>query len=181
MSDLKSIGERIAGAAPILAAALGGPAAGAAASLAVKALGLNSPEELESVSPEQLAEAERTIAPDLRKAELDAATQITLAQIGVNKRAAKSASLFVSGARPAVIWIGAIALGYHFIFRPFGNAAAVIWMGGPLIIDGAPFDIFPPIDIAGIITITGGLLGFGGKRTIEKIKGVARNSLRDPV
>ena len=52
-------------------------------------------------------------------------------------------------------------------------------MGGPLMVDGEPFVIFPPIDIAGIITITGGLLGFGAKRTVEKIKGVARNSLRD--
>ena len=175
---MNDIIEKIAPFAPAVAGLLAGPGGAAVASGLVKALGLNAPEEIAELPPERLAELD-TLSKQIRLAEIKSDTDIRLAQIGVNKRAAKSASLFVSGARPAVIWIGALGIGYHFIFRPLANAASVIWMGGPLIIDGSVFDIFPPIDIAGIITITGGLLGFGAKRTVEKIKGVARNSLRD--
>ena len=175
---MKDIIEKIAPFAPAVAGLLAGPGGAAVASGLVKALGLNAPEEIAELPPERLAELD-TLSKQIRLAEIKSDTDTRLAQIGVNKRAAKSASLFVSGARPAVIWICAFGIGYHFIFRPIANAASIIWMGGPLMVDGEPFVIFPPIDIAGIITITGGLLGFGAKRTVEKIKGVARNSLRD--
>jgi hypothetical protein len=43
---------------------------------------------------------------------------IDIAQIQVNKEEAKSSSLFVSGWRPAVGWIGAAALAYQFLLYP---------------------------------------------------------------
>jgi len=178
MADISDIAKKLAPIAPILGAALGGPAGGAIASGLVKALGLNAPEELADLPPEKLAELDE-MAKQIRLAEIKSDTDVKLAQIGVNKTAQKSASIFVSGARPAVIWIGAMSLLYHFLIRPLGNSAFVIHNNGPMMIDGAPFAVFPPIDIAGIVTIMGGLLGFGAKRTIEKWRGVARNSLRD--
>ena len=175
---MNELAKKILPFAPVVAGLLTGPGGAAVAAGLVKALGLNSADDIANLPPERLAELD-TLSKQIQLAEIKSDTDIKIAQIGVNTRAAKSASLFVSGARPAVIWIGALGIGYHFIFRPLANAVSVIWMGGPLIIDGSVFEIFPPIDIAGIITITGGLLGFGAKRTVEKIKGVARNSLRD--
>jgi len=169
MTDLKSIGDKIAGVAPILAAALGGPAAGVAAELAVKALGLSSPDELPMVSPTKLSQAENTIAVELRQAELDAATKIALAQIGVNKTAAKSKSLFVAGARPAIIWVGAFGIGYHFIAAPIFNGIVAV-LGGPA-------EAFPDIDIAPLAALVVTLLGGSALRSYEKKHGVAREEL----
>lgn len=180
----KQLGEKITLFAPVVGGLLAGPAgATIGATLAKKVGAAPEPDAvmaaIKSMSTEEVQQADRDIAYDLRKAELKSETDLNLAQIGVNKQAAKSPSIFVAGARPAVIWIGASALLYHFLIRPLGNAAFVIHNNGPMVVDGATFAVFPPIDIAGIITIVGALLGFGGKRTYEKIKGVARNRLRD--
>ena len=41
-----------------------------------------------------------------------------LAQIDVNKEQAKHPSIFVAGARPAIMWICAFGLGWQFVFQP---------------------------------------------------------------
>ena len=61
-----------------------------------------------------------------------------------------------------------IALAYHFIVFPlFGNAVE-------------KYTGFPLVDLAWneLSVILMGMLGFGGIRAYEKVKGVARNSLR---
>jgi hypothetical protein len=55
------------------------------------------------------------------------AHESVMAQIEVNKAEAASASLFKGGWRPAVGWVCALALFYHFILQPvllFGVAVA---------------------------------------------------------
>ncbi len=91
---------------------------------------------------------------------LEADMQIQLAQIDVNKAEATSGNFFVSGWRPAVGWTCVLGLCYTFLARPllsyFGSTIA------------------PTIDMGDLLVLLGGLLGFGGLRTFEKLKGVAR-------
>jgi len=97
-------------------------------------------------------------------AQLQATTELAKGQMEINKVEAASSSLFVAGWRPFVGWICACAIGFKYI-------------GGPLLVMiGAAFgqDIdLPDIDTADLWPLLAGLLGLGGLRTIEKVKGAA--------
>ena len=96
---------------------------------------------------------------------LEAETNLALGQLRINEEEAKSASIFVSGWRPAVGWVGALALGYAAILEPVGRFVAQVWFG----YTGA----FPVIDTTITMQLLFGILGLGGYRTFEKHKGVA--------
>lgn len=91
-----------------------------------------------------------------------------IAQIEVNKEQAKSSSLFVAGARPATMWIGAIGFGYSLIVYP-----TACWIAR---VAGYTAD-FPVLDTTTLLYILGGTLGLSGMRTYEKTQGVATNDL----
>tara|TARA_R100001163_G_scaffold64012_1_gene57220 strand:- start:1671 stop:2066 length:396 start_codon:yes stop_codon:yes gene_type:complete len=93
-----------------------------------------------------------------------------MAQIEVNKEQAKHGSLFVSGARPAIMWVCCLGLFWSFFLAPLLN-----WF---LAISGTDMPL-PAIETDGLLTLTLSLLGLGGYRSFEKFKGVARNSLKD--
>ena len=93
-----------------------------------------------------------------------------MAQIEVNKEQAKHSSLFVSGARPAIMWVCCLGLFWSFFLAPFLN-----WL---IIVTGSDVSL-PAIQTEGLLTLTLSLLGLGGYRSFEKFKGVARNSLRE--
>lgn len=88
-----------------------------------------------------------------------------MAQIDVNKTEAQHASVFVSGWRPAVGWICAIALGYHFVIQPL-----LVFVLALLSVE----IVLPVFEMQSLLTVLTGMLGFGGLRTYEKIKGVER-------
>ena len=90
------------------------------------------------------------------------------AQMEVNKAQAQHKSIFVAGARPAVMWICAFALGWNYVLYPI-----LLWVGFLMEIDltGAP-----KLDGGELTALLSGMLGFGGYRTYEKLKGVARNT-----
>jgi len=97
-------------------------------------------------------------------AQLDADVKLATGQMEVNKTEAASSSLFVSGWRPAVGWCCALAFGFKFI-------------GGPLLVliaayFGHPITL-PVFDFTEMSTVLLGMLGLGGLRTVEKIKGSA--------
>lgn len=96
-------------------------------------------------------------------AQLNADLQLATGQIEVNKVEAASQSLFVSGWRPAVGWVCGAAFAFKFIGGP---AAFVLsqWFGHPITL--------PVFDFAEMNTILLGMLGLGGLRTVEKVKGV---------
>lgn len=96
-------------------------------------------------------------------ATLNADLQISLGQIDINKEEAKDPSLFKSGWRPAVGWTCVFGLVYSFIAYPF-----LVWFSNIYQIP-----IPPTLDMGTLITMLGGLLGLGGFRTYEKVKGVA--------
>tara|TARA_Y100000114_G_C11603788_1_gene251730 strand:- start:67 stop:465 length:399 start_codon:yes stop_codon:yes gene_type:complete len=93
-----------------------------------------------------------------------------MAQIEVNKEQAKHASLFVSGARPAIMWVCCLGLFWSFFLAPF-----LTW----LIVASGSTATLPAIETEGLLSLTLALLGLGGYRSFEKFKGVARNSLKD--
>ena len=90
-----------------------------------------------------------------------------LSQIEVNKEQAKHHSLFVSGARPAIMWVCCLGLFWSFFLGPILN-----WL---LAISGTDIPI-PNIPTEGLLTLTLSLLGLGGMRSFEKSKGVAREN-----
>ena len=93
-----------------------------------------------------------------------------MAQIEVNKEQAKHSSLFVSGARPAIMWVCCLGLFWSFFLAPFLN-----WL---IIVTGSDVTL-PSIQTEGLLTLTLSLLGLGGYRSFEKFKGVARSSLKE--
>jgi len=86
-------------------------------------------------------------------------------QIETNKIEAASSSLFVSGARPAVMWICAFALAYASVIEPIARFVARVWFGYS--------GDFPVIDTDLTMQVLIGVLGLGAYRSFEKAKGVA--------
>lgn len=97
--------------------------------------------------------------------EIEVAHQQTMAQIAVNTEEAKNANLFVSGWRPFVGWIGGLGLAYVAILEPLARFLAVVYFK----YDGG----FPEIDTTISLQVLLGMLGLGGLRSLEKVKGVA--------
>jgi hypothetical protein len=89
-----------------------------------------------------------------------------LAQMEVNKVEAAHNSLFVAGWRPAVGWTCCLGLAYNFLVYPLLMWAMAIWAN----------EMTPPpaLEMGPLMTLLGGMLGFGGLRTFEKLKGVNR-------
>lgn len=97
-------------------------------------------------------------------AQINADVSIATAQAETNKIEAASASLWVSGWRPGVGWCCALAVAFKFIGGPalFMIAQAV----------GHPVEL-PVIETSELWPLLLGMLGLGGLRTIEKVKGAA--------
>jgi len=90
--------------------------------------------------------------------------QQIMGQIEVNKIEAANASIFVSGWRPAIGWVCALALAYQYLVRPLGGTIAVI--------AGYSLPPLPGLD-DNLWQLMMGMLGMGGLRTFEKTQGVA--------
>ena len=106
---------------------------------------------------------------DLEQAKIDQATD--LAQVEVNKIEAASGSLFVSGWRPAVGWVGVAGVAYQFLGYPLMQWIWAFGQGVEII----PKGLAPPPDLQTdqLMVLLSGLLGFGGMRSFEKSRGVA--------
>ena len=94
-----------------------------------------------------------------------------LEKIEVNKIEASSSSVFVSGWRPAIGWIGVAAMAYQFLLYPLFQWAwkylqAMGWV---------PTGMDPPpvLEADQLWVILSGILGIAGMRSFEKTKGVA--------
>jgi ABC-type sulfate transport system permease component len=99
------------------------------------------------------------------------AQELAKGQLEANAAQAKHPSLFVAGARPAIMWICAAAMAYHFILQPFilfGVLVAGIALPAEL----------PELDMGQLMPVLLGILGLGGMRSYEKVKGIARENLK---
>jgi hypothetical protein len=101
---------------------------------------------------------------ELTKAELAASVDIAGQQSATNNIEAASESLLKSGWRPATGWVCVTGLGYMVLLRPLLSWVALIF----------ELPIPPEIDISVLLTLLTGLLGLGGFRTLEKLRGAAR-------
>lgn len=115
------------------------------------------------------ANIEAQAKADALKAELAKELEYTLGQLEINKIEAASSSVFVSGARPFVMWVCGSGFAYEFLFRPLFNGFAIAF--------GMP-PIFPGVETEALSTLLFGMLGLGTLRTTEKVKGVARDRLK---
>ena len=92
-----------------------------------------------------------------------------LQQNQINLEQAKHPSLFVAGARPAIMWICAFGLAWSYVLAPIANWAVVV--------SGADVTL-PVIQTEGLMTLTLSLLGLGGMRSFEKMNGIARENMK---
>jgi hypothetical protein len=96
---------------------------------------------------------------DLLKLQQSGELAAMLAQTEINKVEAANTSVFVSGWRPAIGWVCALAMGYQYLLRPF-------------LVAFNPVLAFPGLD-DNLWQLLAGMLGLGGLRTFEKVNGVA--------
>ena len=97
-------------------------------------------------------------------------------QIDVNKEEAKHASVFVAGGRPAILWVGAVSLGWTYVAHPIMTWLWAILQGVGWI--DATLPPPPILDIEALMVLVGGVLGLGGFRSFEKVRGVARDAIK---
>ena len=105
---------------------------------------------------------------ELEKSKLEAlkiAMASELAIHATNQEEAKHPSVFVAGWRPAVGWACVGGLVYQFFVNPLLG-----WVSGVFEVP-----VPPPLDVADLIVLLGGMLGFGAYRTHEGISGAKRS------
>ena len=108
------------------------------------------------------------IWPDKSEAErqqLAAAVMVVQGQLDINKVEAASPSVFVSGWRPFIGWVCGVACAWNWI-----GLKIALFIAAYL---GHPLDI-RPADVSEMMPVLLGMLGLGGLRTVEKLKGVNR-------
>lgn len=109
--------------------------------------------------PEKKREAEMELMRMAAEGEL----KQVIAQLEINAREAMNPNLFVSGGRPLFLWIGGFGFGYATLVQPL-----LSWFAA---IKGWPTP--PSVESDLLWVVITGLLGIGGLRSIEKVKGVA--------
>lgn len=95
--------------------------------------------------------------------EMNADLQIMLAQTKVNEVEAASPDSFRGGWRPAVGWICALGIFYTYLAQPL-----LAWYS---LMRSIP--VPPTLDVFDLLTLLGCMLGFGGMRSFERIRGKA--------
>jgi len=106
--------------------------------------------------PAAKAQAEAALRADLQK--WDASQNVT------NQVEASHRTVFVAGWRPFIGWVCGMAFAYHFVLQPL-----LVFL---LAIYGANVNL-PEFDMSVLTTVLMGILGLGGLRTYEKLKGAA--------
>lgn len=98
-------------------------------------------------------------------AQLAADTDLAKAQIAVNAAEAASGNAYASSWRPTVGYVCVAGLCYTFLLQPLLPWFATLF--------GATVPPLPALDTNVLMTLLLGMLGIGGMRTAEKVKGVA--------
>lgn len=117
-------------------------------------------------------DAKQRARHEMEKLRHQADIEVKLAQIKVNMQEAKHPSIFVAGWRPMVGWCCVAMLLYSWVLRDLLLIMLGLW--APEYVKALP----PRIeDMSTIIWVLGAMLGVSVPRTIEKVKGVARENL----
>ena len=107
------------------------------------------------------------IWPDKSEAEkqqLAAAVAMVQGQLDINKVEAANPSIFVAGWRPGIGWTCGAAFAWNWVGLPIAHLV--------LELTGHPIAL-APADMSEMLPVLMGMLGLGGLRTYEKVKGVA--------
>jgi hypothetical protein len=102
---------------------------------------------------------------EMQKALVDAETAGILGNLEINKIEAASRSVWVAGWRPFIGWSCGFAMLYAYVVQPiltFGMAQA-----GYLI-------ELPRVELGEMMPVLLGMLGLGGMRSFEKLKGLTK-------
>lgn len=108
-------------------------------------------------------EAKRAAEAEFLRMAMDGELKQTIAQLEINAREAAHPSIFVAGWRPFFGWAGGAGFVYATILQPL-----LAWWAA---IKGWPTP--PTLNIDLLWVVVTGLLGIGGLRSFDKVKGVA--------
>lgn len=109
--------------------------------------------------PAKKAEAELELLKMAQQGDLD----VILEQLKINAVEAANPNVFVAGWRPFVGWICGFGLLYATVFHNLLEWISTI----------RSWPMPPAVDTETLIYVLGAMLGIGGMRTLEKIRGVA--------
>jgi hypothetical protein len=120
------------------------------------------------------------IDADLQTHLADNGIALELAQLKVNEEEAKSADRFIAGWRPAVGWVCVASLA--LVYWPKALMLAALWCYQAIaMIHAAPaaaavvLPAYPDLGLTDVLGLLGAMLGLGGMRTMEKLKGAEGN------
>jgi len=99
------------------------------------------------------------------KQQLAAAVMVVQGQLDINKAEASNPSTFVSGWRPFIGWVCGAACAWNWIGLSVAKFIALTFFAHAIDLKAA--------DISEMMPVLMGMLGLGGLRTFEKVKGVA--------
>jgi hypothetical protein len=119
-------------------------------------------EVLDRVIPDQAAAAKAKLEMEAKL--LEAATAQASQQAEINKIEAQHSSIFVAGWRPYIGWVCGMAIAWAFLFAPM-----LSWLLPVL----GVVSVVPPLQTEFLLELVFAMLGLGGLRTFEKLKGVA--------
>ena len=89
-----------------------------------------------------------------------------MGQLEINKAEAQSRNIFIAGWRPFIGWTCGIAMAWHFVGVP-----VTLFFTGWF---GIEIPDLPQFDMESLMTVLLGMLGLGGLRTFEKVKGLTK-------
>lgn len=92
--------------------------------------------------------------------------EANMGQIEINKEEAKHRSIFVAGWRPFLGWCLSFAMAWHFVLAPVTMFICSY--------AGIAIPELPTFDMDSLMTVLLGMLGLGGLRTVEKVKGLTK-------
>tara|TARA_R100000742_G_C4236994_1_gene57408 strand:- start:25 stop:429 length:405 start_codon:yes stop_codon:yes gene_type:complete len=93
----------------------------------------------------------------------------TISQLELAKAQASHSSIFVAGARPALLWVACLGLLTEFFILPLATWVAKLWM---------PEVEMVQLGTGELIALTTSILGLGSLRSFEKSKGISRENLK---
>jgi hypothetical protein len=117
---------------------------------------------LDRVLPDQAAAAKAKLEMEARL--LEAAVSQSSLQAEINKVEAGHTSIFVSGWRPYIGWVCGMAMAWTFLLAP-----VLSWL---LAVTGV-VAVVPPLQTEYLLELVLAMLGLGGLRSFEKLRGVA--------
>ncbi|MCE3232445.1 MAG: hypothetical protein K0R98_702 [Rickettsiaceae bacterium] len=118
--------------------------------------------KLELLKLQQSGELEKMQLQNAKHiANIQADTQLLIAQTELNKVEAASDDKFARRWRPFCGWVCTVGLAYHFILQPFMAFFASVF-NHPIVL--------PAFEMDSLYTILMGILGLGGMRSFERVK-----------